>query len=243
MSKSDRREILSRVAAGTMTPEEAAAQLDASKEADSAGGSAIRTVRVSRQLGTLEVIGDASVRDAVAEGPHRARIEGDVMVFEGETASEWGGFFFGLGHDTSHHQTLRVRVNPSVALDLQVQAGSCRVGGVDGPIRADIQAGSATIDGFKSELNISVHAGSLKASGCLDDGDSRISCDAGSVNLYLERGSSVRIRGRSTMGKIDLLGEVGSGLNRGAQEVTVGDGGGSLLIETNLGSVRVTADR
>jgi hypothetical protein len=229
-----------------ITPEEGARRLDAIKEPDEAGDSAIRKVRVVRQLGTLEVVGDSSVRDAVAEGRHHARIDGDVMTFEGQpfeaqTSSDWGGFFFGLGHDWSH-QTLRIRVNPSLGLDLHVQAGSCRVRGVQGPIQGDIQAGSASVEGFKNELNISVHAGSLKASGCLAEGDSRIRCDAGSVNLHLERGSSVHITARSTMGKVELPGQTASSASRGTQDLTVGDGGGSLLIETHMGSVKVTAD-
>lgn len=240
MSNLDRREILSRVAAGVITPEEAAAQLDAVKEGDEASDSGIRKVRVVRQLGTLEVIGDSTVREAVAEGPHRARIEGDAMIFESETASDWGGFFFGLGGQS--HQTLRIRVNPLLALDLQIQAGSCRVRGVEGPIRADIQAGSASIDGFKGELDISVHMGSLKASGRLDGGDSRIGCDASNVNLHLERGSSVRITARAAMGKVELPGQSGSGVYHGAQEMTIGDGGGSLLIESHMGSVKVDAE-
>ena len=75
MSKADRREILSRVAAGTITPEEAASQLDAINADERQAESSIRTVRVVRQLGSFEIVGDPSVRDAVAEGPHHARID------------------------------------------------------------------------------------------------------------------------------------------------------------------------
>jgi hypothetical protein len=236
----DRREILSRVAAGQITPEEAASQLEAIKH-DEPDQSAIRKVRVVKQFGTLEIVADPTVREAVAEGPHRARIDGDVMVLEGEAASDWGGFFFGGGRDWAH-QTLRIRMNPALPLDLQVQAGTCRVRGVEAPIRADIQAGSATIDGFRNELDVSVQAGSLKASGRLDEGDSRINCNAGSVSLHLQRGSSVRIKARTNLGKVELPGEASLRQNRSAQEAIIGDGGGSLLIEGNMGSVRVTAD-
>jgi hypothetical protein len=241
MSEPDRREILSRVAGGTISPEEAAAQLNAIDQSGEAA-QAIHGVRIVKRLGAAEVIGDPNVRDAVAEGQHRARIEGDVMIIEGEVANEPGTFitrsWLGFPEHTSGDR-LVVRVNPALALDLHVQAGSLRVNGVEGPIRADVQASSATIDGFRKPLDLTVQAGSIRATGRLDDGESRIACDAGSVNLYLERGSSVRIKARAHLGKVVLPGAAGS---RGAQDVTIGDGTGSLLIETNIGSVNVTAD-
>jgi hypothetical protein len=243
MGKIDRREILSRVAAGHISPEEAAAQLDAGSRDPKETDTGIQRVRIVKRFGAAEVIGDANVRDAVAEGHHRARIEGDLMIIEGETLSEPGSFFtrtwFGFPEYSSGDR-LVVRVNPSLAVDLQVQAGSLRVNGVEGPIRADVQACSATIDGFTKPIDLTVRAGSVRATGRLDAGKSRIACDAGSVNLYLERGSSVRMNAHANMGKVELPGAEGS---RGAHEVTVGDGAASLLIETNMGSVKVAADQ
>jgi hypothetical protein len=243
MSKTDRREILSRVAAGTISPEEAASRLDAIDQDPDETDTGIHRVRVIKRLGAAEVIGDPNVRDAVAEGQHRARIEGDVMIIEGEIANEPGTFitrsWLGFPEHSSGDR-LVVRVNPALALDLQVQAGSLRVNGVEGPIRADVQASSATIDGFSKPLDLTIQAGSMRATGRLDEGESRITCDAGSVNLYLERGSSVRIKAQAHLGKVVLPGVEGSS---GAQDVTVGAGTASLLIKTNIGSVNVTADQ
>lgn len=231
---------MSRVAAGTISPEEAASQLDAASKDQEDTEPSIRRVRVIKRLGAAEIIGDPNVRDAVAEGQHRARIDGDVMIIEGEVANEPGTFitrsWLGFPEHSSGDR-LVVRVNPALALDLQVQAGSLRVNGVEGPIRADIQAGSATIDGFRKPLDLTVQGGSIRANGRLDDGESRIACDAGSVNLYLERGSSVRIKAQAHMGKVALPGVAGAG---GAQDVTVGGGAASLLIKTSMGSVKVT---
>jgi hypothetical protein len=243
MSKTDRREILSRVAAGTISPEEAASRLDAIDQDPDETDTGIHRVRVIKRLGAAEVIGDPNVRDAVAEGQHRARIEGDVMIIEGEIANEPGTFitrsWLGFPEHSSGDR-LVVRVNPALALDLQVQAGSLRVSGVEGPIRADVQASSATIDGFSKPLDLTIQAGSMRATGRLDEGESRITCDAGSLNLYLERGSSVRIKAQAHLGKVVLPGVEGSS---GAQDVTVGAGTASLLIKTNIGSVNVTADQ
>lgn len=239
MSNQDRREILSRVAAGTISPEEAASRLDSLNRGEAAAEPAIRTVRVARHLGSVEVIGDPSVRDAVAEGPHRAHVEGDTMVFEPDATHDEGSFVFAFGRSWGNDKLL-IRVNPAVALDLQIQAGNCRVRGVEGPIRADVQAGSATIDGFRSPLALAVQAGSIRASGHLEEGESRISCDAGSVQLSLERGSSVRIVSRATMGKIELPGGVYG--SHGGQEATIGEGTATLNVTTNMGSVRISAE-
>jgi len=239
MNEADRRQILTRVAAGTISPEEGAHQLDSIKTGEEPADSGIRKVRIERQLGTVEIVGDPNVRDAVAEGPHQARIEGDVMIFSRHTTTEHGGFFFGVTGYAGPDKLL-VRMNPALALELQMQAGSCRVRGIEGPIRADVQAGSATIDGFRGALNLSVQAGSVKASGRLDHDESRINCDAGSVTLNLEPGSSVRISARASMGKVELPGEsaVSGG---GLRAATVGDGDGTLSIECHMGSVKVGA--
>jgi hypothetical protein len=242
MIKTDRREILSRVAAGTISPEEAASQLDAVSHDQEETEPSIHRVRVIKQLGPAEIIGDATVRDAVAVGQHRARIEGDTMIIEGQTMEEWGSFFFGTPRNLGPDR-LVVRVNPSLSLDLQLQAGNCRVSGVKGPIKADVQAGSATIEGFSNALDLTVQAGSVRATGCLDAGNSRIACDAGSVNLHLERGSSVHVTARANMGKVSLPGNAEVAAGRGTQEVTIGGGAASLVIETTMGSVNLTADQ
>jgi hypothetical protein len=241
MSKANRREILSRVAAGTISPEEAASQLDAVSVDEQQTESSVRTVRVVRQLGSFEIIGDPSVRDAVAEGPHHARIDGDVMVFEGGASDGPGGFIFALGRNLLR-DTLLVRMNPALALDVQVQAGDCHVRGVEGPIRARVQAGSATIEGFASTIDFSVQAGDLQASGRLDSGASRIACKMGSASLHLERGSSVRIKAHSSLGDIELPDRSHQAGGTGNQDFIVGDGAASLAIETTVGSIKVTTD-
>jgi len=243
MDSSRRREILTRVASGQLTPEDAAEQLGEAEEAAEKAPATGR-VRVTRQLGSTEIVGDATVREAVADGPHRARVEGDTLIIEGEYADA-GGFTFGgrlpwgIGSEVDHR--LVVRMNPALALELDVQAGSCRVRDVDGPIRADVQAGSLKIEGLRSALQASVQAGSLKVSGVVREGASRISCEAGSVNVRLEQGSSVQVAVRSSLGKVTLPGVSGA-VGRGASEATIGAGQATLQIESTMGSVLVSAE-
>ena len=88
-----RREILNQVAAGTTTAEEGAARLEALEANPSATpspssapaqkpGAEIRQLKVVSRFGNAEIVGDPSVAYASAEGPHRARQDGDTMVID-----------------------------------------------------------------------------------------------------------------------------------------------------------------
>lgn len=275
-----RRDILAAVARGELTPEEGAARLEeltalpagpataalppppiegtATPVSEAAPPTTLRAVRVSRALGTAEIVGDPNVREAVADGPHVAEREGDVLVIRGAVEDDYdegAGFRYrrgGIRIRTGHRARLtigghdpaplRVRMNPELALELDAQAGSVRIRDVHGAIRANVQAGSLTIDGFRGPLNLAVQAGSLRGSGLLSDGLSRINCEAGSVRLNLERGSSVRIKARSTLGKVSM-GETDTiSIGGGAQELVVGSGRATLEVDATMGSVRITAD-
>src|SRR6516225_1949155 len=98
-----KREILNQVAAGAITAEEGAARLQA-LESDSAVAPApplppppapgLRQVTINTRFGNAEIIGDPTVTGAVADGPHRARQDGDTMVIDqsligGETTFEF----------------------------------------------------------------------------------------------------------------------------------------------------------
>jgi hypothetical protein len=241
-----RREILQRVAAGELSPDEAAALLD---EPAAEGAVATATLpgeraarlRVVRTAGWTEIVGDPGVQEAVAEGPHVARRQGDTLIIEGEEdTAELPGFRFSWRRGYHFHfgdvKPLRIRMNPNLPLEVEAQAGSLRVQDVKGPIRAEVQAGQTRIEGFEAPLQLTARAGSVRASGHLDQGSSRISCEAGSVKLRLDSASSVKVTARTTLGSITVDGRP----DRGSW--VIGDGQGSLDIETTMGSVRVLAD-
>jgi hypothetical protein len=258
MDNEERRQIIAQVAAGTLSPEEAAARLD---EADPAprGGPAVavaerpgpqapaRTVRVSISLGQVKVIGDPAIREAVAEGSHTAHHEGDQLFIEGDPLRA-NGFTFGnsRGWLQTHpwKDPLVVRMNPDLALQVVVQGGQASVRGVRGAIRAEVHAGAIHVDGFEAPIDLEVEAGAVKAAGRLTTGSSRIRCDAGSVNLELLTGSSMRVSARTELGQVKLD---GAGWRtethpRGAKEIAVlGAGAASLEVEVNIGSVKLVA--
>ena len=244
-----KREILNQVAAGDLTPEEAVArlaELDEQERRNDAPAPSLEgagRVRVVRIAGSAEVTGDPSVKEAVVEGPHTVRREGDVFVIESRPEPTRGYIFGPFTINTDVNQKVRVRMNPALPLEVELEAGSLRVRGVHGPIRAAISAGTARIEGFDRPIEVMVQAGSVHASGRLTDGSSRIACEAGTVRVNLDRDSDVAIKARTNLGRVQLPGNPGAafGIGVAEQEAKLGSGKGKLDIDSSMGSVTVTA--
>jgi hypothetical protein len=250
-----RREILSQVAAGTITAEEGAARLEALESNPATAGSTApppappagpvtRRVKLQTRLGNAEIIGDPSVAYAVAEGPHKARQDGDTMVIEQSLFDEDASFEFSRpqgrvrvrGFDVERR--LVVRVNPTLPLSASVQAGNLRISGLRGPVSGDVQAGNLIIDDFRGPINLNVTAGNVTATGRLDDGASTVRCRMGEVRVVLDKSSSVRIKARSRMGDVSFEGVEDARNN----EVTLGAGAGSLDCECTMGTIRIAVE-
>lgn len=267
------RDILTAVAEGRISPQEAAARLEEAgepppqmpqQEPQRRHERSISRVQVRGGYRRVRVLGDPTVAEAVATGPHTARREGDLLVISGEDVEADGeGFQFGFGAEGIHvarlgrwwswnvpahrERELVVRMNPSLAAELEVSAGSLSVTGLAGPLTVEVAAGSARLDDIRHPFDLVVRAGSVKVSALLDGGASSIHCDAGSVSVDLERGSSVKIRARTSLGKVVLADQEAGGpdalLFGGGRELTVGDGAGTLDIEATMGNVRVRPQR
>ncbi|HEX6487913.1 MAG TPA: hypothetical protein VF137_03425 [Candidatus Dormibacteraeota bacterium] len=230
-----------------MTPEEAEARLTEIEHGPTETATAVATgdpataVRVVRIAGSAEIVGDPSVREAVADGPHVVRREGGTLVIESKPMPS-EGYVFGPFHiGTDLHRRLQVRMNPDLPLDAEIQAGSLRVSGLNDSIKAEVQAGSARIDGFQKQLDITVQAGSVTAAGKLTWGASRIACEAGSVRVGLDPASNVTIRAHTTIGRISLPGrDSRASIGGDAVESVVGGGDATLDIESSMGSVVVS---
>jgi len=241
------REILSQVAAGTITAEEGAARLEAleSDPAPASVPSAVAAsttapggttrVTVNSRFGNAEIVGDPSIATAVADGPHRARQEGDSMVIEqtvlaGETTFEFNRSRISIPRFDSSNK-LTVRMNPALALRTRVQAGNLHIHGVRGEITSDVQAGNCIVENFAGPVNLMVSAGNLEASGRLDGGRSSIRCQMGEVKVNLEKTSNVRITAHTTLGRVEV---------QGVEDQVVGTGAGALEISCAMGDVKVT---
>jgi hypothetical protein len=250
-----RREILTQVAAGTITAEEGAARLEAlesdptvptlsrrSPSSDAEAG--IKQVRVVARLGNTEIIGDPNVSYAVAEGPHKARQEGDTMIIEQSTLGDEFSFEFSRPQGgvriprVDIGGKLTVRMNPALALAAKTQAGNLRIDGVKGPVTAEVQAGNCDITEFRGPLNLKVMAGNVTAKGCLDTGASAVRCQMGEVRVVLDKTSSVRIRAHTSMGEISFENVEPAGKS----EVTIGSGAGTLDCDCTMGTIRIAVE-
>ena len=250
----ERRQILTQVAAGTMTPAEAASRLeevDRGQAREPAGRTPASTaeisgVRVVSSFGRLIVTGDDAIDQAVAEGPHVARHENGILVIETDHSSDGDFWFGGRGGrwwEGFIGPTVTVRMNPRLQAWITSDAGSVTARNLLGPVHAEVQAGSLLIQGFTGPLDLVASAGSVRAEGTLKEGISRIRCEMGSVRVTLERDSDVRVIATTSMGKVSLDGgTAGAGKGRswgGRQEALYGAGIASLEISAEMGSVVV----
>ncbi|MGH7610705.1 MAG: hypothetical protein ACREN4_01665, partial [Candidatus Dormibacteria bacterium] len=214
-------------------------------------------VKVLGAMHPLRITGDAEVRDAVVvSGPHQVHRSGDTLEIHTSASGEdeagfsfhWPGrpgfAGFGSTHPERALRPIQIRMNPDLALEVEMAAGLLSVQRVHGPIKAEIQAGSARLEDFSSPFDIKVTWGTVSANGVLTQGESRVRCEAGTVKVVLEEGSSVRVVAKSTLGRISLPGEpagLGEGWTVGGdlRQATVGAGDGLLEVETTTGAVWV----
>src|SRR5439155_20355300 len=133
-----RRQILNQVRTGTITAEEGAARLD-ELASENAAGTATRerpapaalqpapnaaSVKGVSQFGSAEVVADPTVATAVADGPHRVRLDGNTMVIEHGPFQEEDTFTFGMaGRDIvsegialEHRRGLKLGMPPDLLL-------------------------------------------------------------------------------------------------------------------------------
>jgi SHOCT-like protein/putative adhesin len=254
----DRRQILQQVADGKLSPEDADRLLretDDKPEAPPPPSEArVRCVKVSAGVGGIEIVGDDSVTQAEVEGPHRAEIDGETLVIHGDWDDGSGGFSFRVGRHGRRRghwdgnrklARLRIRANPALDVDAELDAGLMSVKGMRGHIRVRLAAGPVTLEDFTGELDVAVNAGAVRANGKLTEGESRIRSDAGAVRVVLDPSSSVRVVAQAALGKVLVPYSSERPKRRFAGdrgEAVIGDGVATLRVETAMGSVHVTTN-
>jgi len=217
MTDDVRREIILAVSRGELTPEEAAARLEAAETAALPPPSrpalegtvaappprpvsgAVTKVRVESDFGSLRIYGDASVAGAVANGPHRAEQEGSTLVIRNSVldGSGLGGFVFGRGRSS------RVRINIGGSggghddrVDIRMNPKLA--------LELGIKAGDVRVEGVEGEIDARVTAGSIRIEGFRSP--INLSVKAGEVRArgLLDRGEST-IRCQAGQVRLDLV--------------------------------------
>lgn len=141
---------------------------------------------------------------------------------------------------------LVVRVNPDLAVEVDLTAGSCTVSGLRGPTRVDISAGTATLKAMEGPLDLRAQAASVRVGARLTEGHSQLRCDAGSVVVALDARSDVTVRARTELGRVRLRrGGRPAGGGAGVQvndELVVGQGTATLQVEAVMGSIDIRVE-
>lgn len=262
----DMRTILDRVAAGTLTPEEAQALLAQAESAPAPEADAgppppapepqpptdvaVARIQVRGSAVKLTVIGDPEVATAVADGPHRVEQVGDQLVIRSDLTDDGGvgttepprsAFTRWLEAGTRAGSTLTVRVNQFLPLEVLAVAGSLELSGMRAPVSVGVEAGSAKVGPGSGPLQLSVSSGAAEVD-WLFVGDSRVSAELGSARVNVLQGSDVVITAGSSAGSATIINPDGTSqppTTGAAQTATVGAGAGTLSAKARLGSVVV----
>jgi hypothetical protein len=263
--RDERRSILEDVAEGRLSPEEAAERLDALREErprsprQEVPREDVKRVRVAGVVGTLAIIGDRAITGGSATGAHRARYEGDTLVieagdgdgggwfqerqgWEGRHGSTWSTGWGGLAGIGRWRTPLEVRINPDLALEVDLTAGAVTICDLRGPVKLDVLAGTVRMEGVTGPLEVGVGSGTVVAQTRIAQGSSRVRCELGNVTIHLEAGSNVQVTGRAHLGKVTLPGrEKGFGAGLVEDTAIVGSGDATLDVETSAGAITVTS--
>jgi hypothetical protein len=212
-------------------------------------------LRVEASAGAVRVVGDDTVSTVHVDGDHDLVEEGDALVVRCSPLRtvhdlgvdlEWGfsrrhtGRPYAIRHggprfrgfdDLRRRVQVTVRVNPDLPLEVRVSAGALSVRGVRAPITCDVDAGAARLHDVRAPLRANVNAGSLSVDGCLQDGQSVVTCDMGAATIRLDPASDVRIQAGVNLGRCEV---------RVPGDDRIGTGRGLLVVDGSMSSVTVS---
>jgi hypothetical protein len=194
----------------------------------------------------VRIIGDAAVATASAEGPHVLRRNGSVLEVssDGELGPSFDGFSIlrpprnfddiralGLGKE------LVLRVNPSIALDVEVTAGHLTCTDVPYLGKVRVTAGGAELRGLAEANDVLVQAGSATLAGTITTGRSRVRVESGQLTVELSEESNVTVRAEAQLGRVTF-----SGAHTGTvDELVLGNGSARLDVAVVMGWANVIA--
>jgi len=188
----------------------------------------------------VRIVGDTAVATASAEGPHVLRRTGAVLevTSDGEFGPSLDGFSilkpprslddlksFSIGKE------LYLRVNPAIALDVEVTAGNLSCQGVPYLGKVRLTAGAADVTGAHEFDDVLIQAGFATLRGAIATGRSRVRCESGQVTIELDEGSNVAVRGEVQLGRLSWVPSTGAQVD----EVVVGNGSAKLDVSVIMG--------
>lgn len=251
------KDLLTKVASGEISPEEAQERLAAATQPSPAADDAtpppdaepVRRITIRGSAVRLIVVADPTIDTAVADGPHRVSHVGDTLTIHSdlsagqyETEAPRSAFATWLGSVNKAGSTLHVRVNPGLPLEVLNVAGSLELSGMRAPTSIGVEAGSAKVHDGAGSLALSVASGSAEVDWQFH-GDCAVSTDLGSARVHVQPGSDVAITAEATLGMSTIRMADGTTIKAspaGNPPVLVGAGSGRLTVTSRLGSLVVS---
>lgn len=203
---------------------------------------------LSVAAGKVVVVGDPTVTTAEAQGPIIATHEGNALRLDNRPIND-SGFSFERGdtrgtrpwrrwRDFGNPETITVRINPELPLELSLAAGSAQVTGLRGGLKFRVDAGSLRVFDGAGLLEGRVASGAVQVEWLMREGAGHLRAELGSLKVRILPGSDVTVSARAEMGSVEL----GSSMTRGddgRRRVVVGTGKATLDIDVDLGSAKV----
>jgi hypothetical protein len=218
-------------------------------------GDRVERVRITASARPVRLIGDPTVATVTVDGPHSVRREGSALRIDGaplgsgstEPAGSYRyerktGLSRWLGQSTLVGVPLTIRINPDLAADVEVMAGSLEVVGLRGTVGFSVTAGSFRATDCSGPFAGMIRAGSAKLDIRPTAGHSSIRVESGSLDLRLQSGSDVTLTGRTDLGEIKVRAADGTARvlgGEGLRDLLVGAGTATLELEIAMGSAKV----
>jgi hypothetical protein len=216
---------------------------------------AVERVVISVAAGKLVLTGDRSVTTVDVSGPIVATREGTTLRLDNRSVVE-SSFRFEPGrrgrddrddrdrgwrrwrNAFPNGETITVRVNPELPVELSVAAGSAQVSGLRGGLNFRVDAGALRAFDGAGPLEGRVASGAGQVEWLVTDGNSSLRAELGSLKVRLLPGSDVTVSARSELGAVEL-GSTSVKGDDGRRRLTVGSGRATLDIDVDLGSAKV----
>lgn len=245
------RALLEDVASGKVSAEEASSKIHQMQPESEVAlmDEPVRRIVVRAGAVRLSVIGDPNVAQAVVDGPHTMRRDGEALLIntnttQGDFAVEppRSAFMTWVGQMVNRvGATVEIRVNPDLPIQVLLVGGALDVSGMRAGASVGVEAGSAQLTG-SGPLLLDVASGSGKVDWTFT-GQSRVRADMGSVNVTVRPDSDVVVTADTSLGQALVKSHTGNlkapqdGATPG---VTVGAGTGALTVSSRMGSAQVT---
>ncbi|MDR1807862.1 MAG: hypothetical protein LBR33_08145 [Propionibacteriaceae bacterium] len=206
---------------------------------------AIERVIVKATGRRVKVIGDPSVKTAMAEDIHTTRRRSDTLEISGEVEQ-----LSGLGSTLSFLRSIRglddlkalgigqelsIHVNPALEVDLDVTGGSLATDGVPRLGEVRLTAGVATLNDVAVLSDLVVQAGQATVAGLFQAGRSRLRVESGQLTLKVDPASDVTIGADSRVGHISW----DTALEHTESELTVGEGAARIDVGVVIGQATI----